>query len=74
MSDQLHYFMFSFVGGIEGNSGISYARVTIGWPDQKVTESRIKEAKVGAFGFDKQDATPMAVSYLGHMTPEEVKS
>ena len=69
MSEKRHYYMISFVAP----SGV-YARVTLGWPDQNVTESRIEEAKTGALGFPHANACPLAVSYLGHMTPEEARS
>lgn len=60
----LHYYMFSFVAG-----GGTYARVTIGWPEAFVTESRIAHARDKALGY-RSDACPIAVSYLGQMTPE----
>lgn len=60
----LHYYMFSFVAACG-----TYARVTIGWPDAYVTESRIAHARENALGAVK-DACPIAVSYLGQMTPE----
>ncbi|MDW9650764.1 hypothetical protein GOB33_22005 [Sinorhizobium meliloti] len=60
----LHYYMFSFIA-----SGGTYARVTIGWPDAIVTESRIEHAREKAIGA-WSNACPIAVSYLGQMTPE----
>ncbi|PDS97493.1 hypothetical protein CO659_12550 [Rhizobium sp. S9] len=60
----LHYYMFSFVAGNN-----TFARVTIGWPDASVTESRIAFAREKAIG-KRSDACPLAVSYLGQMTPE----
>lgn len=67
--EKRHYYLFSFVG----NGGV-YARATMGWPTMAITESRIREAKDGAFGFTHANACPLAVSYLGYMTPEEAKS
>lgn len=64
----LHYYMFSFVA----DSG-TFARVTIGWPDAIITESRIAHAREKALGW-RSDACPIAVSYLGQMTPEVAKS
>ncbi|MBY3434791.1 hypothetical protein [Rhizobium laguerreae] len=64
----LHYYMFSFA---MSNSG--FARVTIGWPDQIVTESRLAYAREKAIG-GQSDVCPIAVSYLGQMTPEQAIS
>lgn len=66
--EKRHYYLFSFV-----TPSSVYARVTMGWPDKNVTESRIKEARDGALG-RHFSACPLAVSYLGYMTPEEVMS
>jgi hypothetical protein len=67
--EKRHYYMFSFI-----SPGNTYSRVTMGWPDMKVTESRIKEARDGALGFPYANACPLAVSYLGYMTREEAQS
>jgi hypothetical protein len=64
--EKLHYFLFSFVGG-----GNTYARVTMGWPDNKVTESRLLEARKAVLD---NKACPLAVSYLGYMTRAEATS
>lgn len=60
----LHYYMFSFA-----MERCGFARVTIGWPDAIVTESRVAFAREKAIGA-QPNACPIAVSYLGHMMPE----
>lgn len=65
----LHYYLFSFAMSDGG-----FARVTIGWPDLPVTESRLTYAREAAVGHLRSSACPIAVSYLGQMTPEQATS
>lgn len=65
----LHYHLFSFalVGG-------GFARVSMGWTDKLINESRLAAARDAAVGHAFSSAVPLAVSYLGEMTPEQAKS
>jgi hypothetical protein len=67
MSEKLHYYNFTFINGgtIGGKSVTTYSSVRIGWPTEGVNEPRIAEAKQ-QLGLPA-DATPLAISYLGHM-------
>jgi hypothetical protein len=60
--------MFSFV-----TKNSDFARVTMGWPEKFVSESRLSEARIAAIGA-WSNACPIAVSYLGEMTREEATS
>ncbi len=63
---KLHYFLFSF------QSAEYIGSVRLGWPDGKfVSEPRLAEAKKAANMPD--DAVPIAVSYIGWMTPAQAR-
>ena len=64
-----HYYLISFALSDGG-----FARVSMGWPDLGITESRLREARDAAIGHKYSSACPLAVSYLGHMTPEQATS
>lgn len=70
MSDELHWYSFCFMFQVGG--GTSYKDIRCGFPQQKVTTSRIKFAKENA-GVPA-DSLISAVSYLGQMTMEEFGS
>jgi hypothetical protein len=65
----LHYYLFSFALSDGG-----FARVTMGWDDLPVTESKLREARDAAIGHKNASACPLAVSYLGCMTPSQATS
>lgn len=65
MAEKQHFYLISFLGG----GARTVASIRIGWPDQRVTEARLQECRGSLEVPDS--AVPIAVSYLGHMTPEE---
>lgn len=66
-----HYYLFHVIYDKPDGTVVN-ARLTIGWPDQRITESRLKEVKRELRCPDS--AVPLSVSYLGFMTPEEANS
>jgi hypothetical protein len=68
MDEKLHYYLisFSFTDTYRKESGFASSRM--GWVDKYINEPRIEEAKRAVC--PSTNATPISVSYLGHMTKD----
>ena len=65
-----HYYCFSYVGRSSEDGHQCQACTYVGYDERRITKSIIEENKIAA-GVD-EDAVLLAVSYLGHMTREEM--
>jgi hypothetical protein len=68
--DKKHWYCFAFKGEEEGGRPCMGYSIT-GYPDKLITMPRIKENE--RYAGVKEGALLLAVSYLGHMTKEQVE-
>lgn len=70
---KLHYYMFTFSYSSLGRAG--YGTVYLGYSNQLINKSRIEEARTAFIdsNSDLNNNCCIAISYLGWMTPEEMR-
>ncbi len=71
MDKKLHWFLISFIAP-SPRSGFNIANTTTGFDDRNVTNQRIETAKEAAK--IPSEGNVLAVSYLGHMTQDELNA
>lgn len=74
---RLHFYLIAFEFALVGG-GLARGSTRMGWPDKRVGNARMEEAERGLAetirgdGREIENAVALSVSYLGHMTPEEM--